>query len=188
MSLPAEGGSNLAAQQAALVAALLAGDEVPAGFDAERLRVAGRALERKRLRAVARAWPVLASALGARFAELFFSYAQVNPLPRQGGPLADGRFFVRWLLAREELPEAARLQALSIDLRYRTTANGLIPRRGPALCATWLRQPRRLVVAVRLPWLGEHWLHIWLGRARRQPSPSSPTTADSSTSAAATPS
>jgi hypothetical protein len=171
MSPSAEGRASLAAQQAALVEALLAGGEAPAGFDEERLRVAGSALARKRAQAVARAWPGLASGLGTRFAERFAAYALTSPLPRHGGPCADGRAFARWLAARGELPDAGRLQALGIDVRYRLTPSGLVARRGPVLRVALLRRPRRLIVAMRLPWLGERWWRLPLGWRGRMECP-----------------
>jgi hypothetical protein len=168
MSLPAETRARLAAEQATLVAALVGRGAAPPGFDAWRVSVTAAALARKRARAAARAWPGLARALGRRFGEVFAAYADAAPLPREGGPLADGRAFARWLAARGELPEAGRLQALAVDLRYADNPDGLTPRRGPALRAAWLRQSRRLIVAVRLPWLGEHWLSSPLGRRRHR--------------------
>jgi hypothetical protein len=160
MSLTAEARARLAAQQAALVTALMARGEPPAGFDAARLRAAAASLARKRARAAARAWPGLAQALGPRFGGLFAAYAEAVTLPHQGGPLADGRAFAGWLAARGELPEAARLQAMAVDLHYAATRTGLVPRRRPTVRVAWLRRSRRLIVAVRLPWLGERWLSI----------------------------
>jgi len=176
MSISTETRDRLAAQQASLVSALLAGSltlsasegitrqQALAAFDAARLRVAALALSKKRERAVARAWPELAHALGVRFQELFASYAPGTPLRRKGGALADGRAFTRWLAARSELPEAGRLQALAVDLHCCESSEGLVPRRGPALKAAFLRCPRRFVIGLRLPWLGEHWLTILLGQ------------------------
>jgi hypothetical protein len=40
-------------------------------------------------------------------------------------------------------------------LHFKTCADGLVPRRGPAFTTAFLRQARRLVLAVRVPWLGE---------------------------------
>jgi hypothetical protein len=165
MSLSPEARAQLKLQQAALVTALMAQGEPPPEFDAVRLSAAAATLVRKRARAVARAWPGMARALGRRFGRLFGSYAEAAKLPRVGGPLADGRAFARWLAAQGELPEACRLQALTVDLRYKGNRDGLVPRRGPACKAAWLRQSSRLIVAVWLPWLGEHWLSIPLGRA-----------------------
>jgi hypothetical protein len=166
MSLSAEERARLAAQQTALVSALLAGGEVPGGFDSQRVRAAAEALARKRERSAARAWPELARDLGERFHELFAIYAAAMPLPARGGPLADGRLFAGWLARREELPASGRLQVLGVDLRYKTTPDGLVPRWGPAFRAVLLDRPRRLVLAVRLPWLGERWMSIALPGAR----------------------
>jgi hypothetical protein len=147
----------LAARQAELVSALTGAGPAPASFDADRVAAAAEALGRKRARAAARAWPTLAAALGDRFAELFADYARTAPLPRRGGPLADGRAFVRRLTAASRLPDEARLQVLAVDLEYAGSADGLVPRRGPAIQAAWLRGSRRLILGVRLPWLGIYW-------------------------------
>jgi hypothetical protein len=69
------------------------------------------------------------------------------PIPREGGPLADGRAFVRDLAARRPLPDAVRLQALAVDTRYRRAASGLVPRRLPLPRFAWLPQSRRLAIA-----------------------------------------
>lgn len=167
MSPSVKARARLADQQAALVTALMAQGEPPADFDVVRLRAVAAALTRKRVRAAARAWPGVARALGRRFGELFAAYAEATTLPRQGGPLADGRAFARWLAARNELPESGRLQELAVDLRYTGNPDGLVPRRTPACRAAWLRRSRRLIMAVWLPWLGERWVSIPLGRRQR---------------------
>jgi hypothetical protein len=136
----------------------------PAGFDALRLRAAAASLARKRARAVAKAWPGMSQALAQRFGELFAAYSQAATLPSEGGPIADGRAFARWLAARGELPEKARLQVMAVDLLYTATQAGLVRRRGPTCSVAWLHQSRRLIVALLLPWLGEYWLNIPLGR------------------------
>ncbi|MFD1236157.1 hypothetical protein ACFQ34_22935, partial [Pseudonocardia benzenivorans] len=56
--------AGLAARQAALVDALVAGAPVPDGFDPVRLATTRRALLRKRAGEAARHWPLLAAALG----------------------------------------------------------------------------------------------------------------------------
>jgi hypothetical protein len=144
----------------------MAQGELPAGFDEVRVHAAANSLERKRARVVARAWPSLSRALGQRFDELFAVYAKAMPAPRENGPLADGRAFANWLAAKGELPEAGRLQALAVDLRYTSHAQGLTPRRWPTCKTAWLRASGRLVVALWLPWLGERWLSIPLGGNR----------------------
>jgi hypothetical protein len=50
-----------------------------------------------------------------------------------------------------------------VDLHRARTPRGLVHRRGFALKATLLRQPRRLVVGLRLPWLGVRSLAVPLG-------------------------
>src|SRR5262245_60699313 len=89
--------SNLGRSQAELVQALQGKAECPAGFDPERVRLAAEMLALKRLRGVAKAWPVLAGALGTRFEEIFLLFAAATPPPARGGALADGRAFVRSL-------------------------------------------------------------------------------------------
>jgi hypothetical protein len=167
MPLSPEARSRLAAEQAALVNALVAHGEPPANFDALQLRTAAASLARKRAGAAARAWPALTRALGRQFGGLFAAYAEAATLPREGGPIADGRTFARWLAARGELPDAGRIEILAVDLRYVGNPEGLRRRRWPTCRAAWLRQSRRLIVAVWLPWLGQHWLSIPLGRRPR---------------------
>lgn len=118
---------------------------------------AAQSLAIKRRRAAARAWPDLAAALGDRFPERFADFAAGTPLPGRGGALADGRVFAVWLRRRGELPEAARLELMAVDLRYRAQADGLVARRGPSFRVALLRQPRCLVLALRWPGLGEWW-------------------------------
>jgi hypothetical protein len=161
--MPAEAQARLADQQAQLVSALQGAGAAPAGFDERSLYATAASLAAKRRRSVARAWPALSEALGDRFDERFQSFAAISPLPSAGGPLADGRAFARWLAAAGELPDAGRLQALHVDLHFAQTAHGLRLRRGPALKAALLSNPRRLLIALRLPWLGERWLCLPLG-------------------------
>jgi hypothetical protein len=160
MPLSADTRAAIACQQATLVRALAGLEEVPPGFDARGVQAAADALARKRLRSVAQAWPDLARALGRRFGELFRSFASATPLPRHGGPLADGRGFARWLARRGELPDAGRRQALVVDLHYVSTADGLSPRRWPTVRAAWLPAARRFVLGLSLPWLGVHTLSV----------------------------
>lgn len=88
---------ELAARQAALVAALVGGAEVPAGLDADRVRIQAAALLRKRGRHAALAAPELAAALGADFASAFAAYAEDRPA--RGGSAYDALDFARHLLA-----------------------------------------------------------------------------------------
>jgi hypothetical protein len=87
---------NLAARQAALVAALVAGAEVPAGLDADRVRIQAATLLRKRGRSVAGAQPELALALGESFRTAFAAYAAGRP--KECCSTHDAVGFARYLL------------------------------------------------------------------------------------------
>ena len=87
---------ELGARQASLVAALVAGAAVPAGVDAERVRIQSAALRHKRGRGVARTEPELAAALGTSFGAAFAGYARRRP--RQGCSADDAAAFARYLL------------------------------------------------------------------------------------------
>lgn len=149
---------RLADRQAELIRALAAEGPVPVGFDADRIAAAAASLARKRLKEAAHAWPALAGALAEEFARHFRTFAEQVPLPHIGGPLADGRAFARYLAARDLLPDEGRIEALRVDLHHATTRAGLVPRRGPALRMARLRQARRIVLAVRLPFLRDWWI------------------------------
>ena len=123
-----------------LVRALTAAAPPPAGFDAARVSVTAATLRNKRRRSVARAWPGLAAALADQFSGLFDSYASAAPYPAEGGPAADARAFAEHLDCRGQLPPAARLDLLLARCR-----------RGFPIRAALLANPRRLMLAVRLP-------------------------------------
>jgi hypothetical protein len=149
---------RLAAAQAELVRALTGGAEIPAGFDAERVRRAVRSLVNKRLAEVARMWPALVAALGDAYPERFRAFAASTPPPEQGGPLADGRAFAA-TLTPAEWTDAAVLERLTVDLHFRWTGTGLRARRWFALRWVRLPQSRRLVVRLRLP--GGRVMSLW---------------------------
>jgi len=96
---------RLAARQAELVRALLAGGPVPAGFDARRVRVEAAALHSKRRRVAEQLRPDLADALDDRFAELFDRWAAANPR-RAGVSFRDDlAAFADWLAhSAQDLP------------------------------------------------------------------------------------
>ena len=91
------GREDLAARQASLVAALVAGGEVPARLDADRIRIQAAALLRKRGRSVAHAQPDLAWALGESFWTMFMAYAAGRP--RRCCSAHDAADFTRYLLS-----------------------------------------------------------------------------------------
>jgi hypothetical protein len=152
---PIDSRSRLAALQQELVSALTDKCPPPPGFDAVRIRIAAESLSRKRMQAVAKAWPELARSLGAEFSERFTHYAAMHSLPRQGGALADGRRFAQQVCDSVRLGDMARLEMLAVDVHYVRSADGLRPRRGPVLRCLFLRESRCLVIAGHLPVVGE---------------------------------
>lgn len=125
------GGGDLAARQAALVGALVAGGPLPPGFDPVPVAAARRALLRKRAGDVARHWPLLAAGLGAAWPATFADWAAARPT---NGSLRDGWDLARHLRGRGALPPlgAEELAAREAAARYdgRTPPR---PRRLPAL-------------------------------------------------------
>ncbi len=141
-----------AARQAALLDALLRGDDYPEGFVAAKADAAGTSLRRKRGRAVARAWPALAIELGSAFDERFDAYARVVAAPSCGDPVEDGLAFARSLGGgdggeREPFGDNVRVELL--------LARAALHRRGLFVRAARLRKPYpRVLVVVRLPLVG----------------------------------
>ncbi|HTF47458.1 MAG TPA: hypothetical protein VK735_08435 [Pseudonocardia sp.] len=125
---------TLRARQAALVAALVAGAPVPAGFDERLVDAAARSLRHKRAGEVAAVWPLLAAGLGEQWHERFRRWARGRP-PQ--GALRDG-----WDLARE-LAFVGELPALAeAELAMREVGAPYDGRRAP--------RPRRGFVARRV--------------------------------------
>jgi hypothetical protein len=148
---------RLAADQAVLVRALVGGGPVPGGVDPDRVGATAAALARKRAREVARAWPVLAADLGDDFTRRFLADAAARP-PARGGALADGLAFARALARSGRLSGDARVEAM--------LAAAHLSARPVRLAATVAGPPRRLVVAVRAPALGDRWLSVPLSPGR----------------------
>jgi hypothetical protein len=123
--------SDLAARQAELVAALVAGAPVPAGFDPRLVGAARDALLGKRAGDVARHWPLLAAGLGPRWRSTFFAWAATRP---SNGSLRDGWDLARELAAGGRLPApaAAELAIREACWRYDGSAAPR-PRRRPAV-------------------------------------------------------
>jgi hypothetical protein len=140
--MPDEDREELARRQAGLVEALVGGAGAPDGFDAGRVELAGRTLHRKRARTVAKVWPEVTAGLGERFDGLFADYAATNPLPPAGAG-ADGLRFARWLAGRGMLNDAGRVRAAVYEAA-----------RGWPVALARLSDANRMVVAVRVPWLG----------------------------------
>jgi len=130
---------DLAARQAELIAALVAGGPDPAGFDADRLAVARRALLRKRAGEVAAAWPLLAASLGVDWPATFTAFAASRA---PAGALRDGWDLARELHRRGELGDAA-----AVELAEREVAWGYDGRSDPRRrCGPAVRRVGGLVV------------------------------------------
>jgi hypothetical protein len=99
--------AELAARQAELVAALVAGAPDPAGFDRDRLAAARRALVRKRAGEVAAVWPLLAASRGPRWHDTVAAHV-AGRAPE--GALRDGWDLARDLRLRGELSDTAAVE------------------------------------------------------------------------------
>ena len=78
--MTAQPRARLAARQAELISALYGGPPAE-GLDARLVTLTSDSPARKRARAVARAWPALARALGPGLADQFTAFARVTPPP-----------------------------------------------------------------------------------------------------------
>lgn len=107
---------DLAARQAELVAALVAGAPVPAGFDERLVDTAREALLRKRAGDVARHWPLLAAGLGAQWTQTFTRWAAGRPTR---GSLRDGWDLALALRADGPLPAPAAEELAEREARWR---------------------------------------------------------------------
>jgi hypothetical protein len=100
--------ADLAARQAALLAALTADGPCPEGFDPARLRAQAEALRAKRRRVVAALRPDLPPLLGERFGALFEEYARARPRRTGTGARDDAAAFAGWLAERDEVTARRR--------------------------------------------------------------------------------
>ncbi|MFF5172264.1 hypothetical protein ACFY3U_06480 [Micromonospora sp. NPDC000089] len=98
---PGDPRSGLAARQAALVGALVAGAPTPPGFAPGPVDAARAALLGKRAGDVARHWPLLAAGLGDAWWDTFRAFAAGRPT---AGSLRDGWDLARALRAAGTLP------------------------------------------------------------------------------------
>lgn len=99
--------TDLAARQAALVAAVTGTGDVPPGFDTDRMEIARKALLRKRSNEIRGRWPGLAQSLGEDFHPLFADWARHRPTR---GSLSDGWSLARICRGRGRLNPAAELE------------------------------------------------------------------------------
>ena len=132
----ADPAHELVARQAALVAALVAGGPVPAGFDVARVDATRRALLRKRAGEAAKHWPLLAASLGPEWSRVFTRTLDGR---EPGGALRDGWDVARALRDTLSPGAAAELAGREAVLRYDGTSAPR-PRRTPrAWLARWTR-------------------------------------------------
>jgi len=134
---------RLAARQREVMAALVAGGPVPAGFDGARLEETGASLARKRFGVMRRAWPRTVESLGEGARTLFEEFARSHPLrddPPDGPEEPDGLAFTGWLAVRGQLPDAGcrerarcRLHRGERVVLERTSAGWLVGVRCPGL-------------------------------------------------------
>lgn len=89
--------AGLAQAQAALLRALVAGGPAPDGFDADLVRIQAAALLDKRQRAIRRADPFVARALGERHRDLFAQWARAHPPLSTSCVSSDATSFAVWL-------------------------------------------------------------------------------------------
>jgi hypothetical protein len=150
-------------RQTQLLCALVAGQDFPDGFEADKATNASRSLRRKRGRAVAKTWPALALALGTQFDERFDAFARGAAAPALGDALADGLAFVR-TLDNSDLSDDARVELLFARARLVHRAGVPRWRRGPFLGVITLHEPRRVLVVVRVPPGGTRSLILPTGR------------------------
>ncbi|MDT7712862.1 MAG: hypothetical protein QOG46_1551 [Pseudonocardiales bacterium] len=123
--------AELAARQAALLAALVAGAAVPDGLDGKRLAIARDALLRKRAGEVATAWPLLAASVGTGWAMRFAQWAAGRP-PQ--GSLRDGWDLARDMAAAGELAPLGRDELTTREVLWRYNGHTAPKRRRlPAL-------------------------------------------------------
>jgi hypothetical protein len=110
---PGASAGSLAARQLALVSALVAGAEPPAGMARERVHVQAHALLRKRARSVARHQPDLSASLGDGFWPAFEQYAAQSAPP--AGSAADAQAFASYIRKTRRRP---------LFRRYKTPRHG----------------------------------------------------------------
>jgi hypothetical protein len=107
---------DLGARQRALVAALVAGGPIPAGFDEHLVEVAREALRRKRAGEVAHHWPLLVAGFGDGWMPAFARWASGRaPL----GGLRDGWDLARSLRADGRLAGSAAEELVAREVSWR---------------------------------------------------------------------
>ncbi|MGD9530472.1 DUF692 family multinuclear iron-containing protein [Pseudonocardia sp.] len=119
--------ATLAAAQAGLLDALVAGGPDPPGFDPYRLDATRAALLRKRAGEVAVVWPVLAVSLGERWRAAFAAHAAGRP---PAGALRDGWDLARALHVANALGPGAAAELADREAAFRYDGASAPRRRG----------------------------------------------------------
>ncbi|MCW0212923.1 MAG: hypothetical protein OJJ54_06165 [Pseudonocardia sp.] len=132
--------SDLAARQAALVEALVAGGPDPAGFDPARLDATRKALLRKRAGETAKHWPLLAASHGNRWRATFAAHAAGH---EGHGALRDGWDLARALRAAGTLPTGAARELADREAGWHYGGAGAPRRRLRARVRTLAASARR---------------------------------------------
>ncbi len=114
-------GRDLATRQGVLVDALVAGAPSPPGFDGARVTATRRALLRKRAGEAAKAWPLLAAALGDAWSSTFAGHHDGH---EPAGALRDGWDLARSLHERGELSAAAAVELAERESSMRYDGRG----------------------------------------------------------------
>jgi len=123
----AGGPAGLARGQAELLDALVADGPDPAGFDPEHLDATRRALLRKRVGEVARAWPLLVDSLGPDHLAAVSAHLAGRPC---AGGLRDGWDLARWLRGRGALSPGAAAELAGREAAYGYDGTGAPRPRG----------------------------------------------------------
>ena len=124
-------GRSLAQRQADLVASLVTGGPIPAGFDPARVAATVDALLRKRAEEVGARWPALRAHLDPQWMDEFSQWARTRP---PLGSWRDGWDYARHLAGSGRLAGPASAELAATEARYRYDgANPPRRRRFPSL-------------------------------------------------------
>jgi hypothetical protein len=142
--------AQLAARQAELVAALVADQVCPTGFDPAQIAAQQASLLRKRWQFLCKNWPGFLELWPTVIPDEFQKYAQTTSLTEHGGGLYDGQQFAHCLAQQQLLSRAICEQLLQLQLFSVLTPVGYQSRR------LWLWR----TVTIALPF--QHLRAIWI--------------------------
>jgi hypothetical protein len=163
-----EARRRLASMEAEFIRSLLAGGPYPAGADLRGMHATSELLRSRRVRHIAKAWPEVAELLGKTFRERAIELLAGDGPRQPAHAVQDGLTLALQLEAEGPIPDRLRLRLLTVQLRYRRQRGRLVRRPGPAVGWTYMRQSRRLVVALRIPGLALQTISVPIRLARRE--------------------